>query len=80
MNCLLMGLIMNNDETIKFLTKKLEKDCTAITANMVITLIGKQRSEVSQIQVQLLRCQDIIKAQKKTIEKQVKELDRRRLP
>lgn len=70
---------MNNNNKTNEIISILENKADCITAFRVISLIKRQRSEVSQIRVQLLRCQDILKSQKKIIEKLIKTLDRRRL-
>ena len=50
----------------------------AIVANKIIQALKNQKREVLQVTDQLTRCQSIIVAQKKTIAKQGKKLDRRR--
>ena len=44
---------MNDDEAIELITEKLESECGAITANLVITLINKQREEITLLQKQM---------------------------
>jgi len=70
---------MNNDNETNEIISILENKADCSTAFRVISLIKRQRSEVSQIRVQLVRCQDIIASKEKTIAKQVKLLDRRRV-
>ena len=70
---------MNNDKETNEIISILENKADSITAFRTISLIKRQRSEVSQIRVQLARCQDIITSQKRVIAKQIKTLDRRRL-
>jgi len=46
---------MTNKQTIDFITKKLEKDCSAITATMVVELITSQQEEIERLKKDLAR-------------------------
>ena len=70
---------MNNDNETNEIISILENKADSITAFRVISLIKRQRREVSQIRVQLVRCQSILTSQKKKIAEQVRILDRRRI-
>jgi len=70
---------MNSNNEVNEIIAILENKADSITAFRTISLIKRQRREVSQIRVQLVRCQSIITSQKKTIAEQIKTLDRRRL-
>jgi len=54
MSYLLMELFkMNDDEAIDIIISRMQHNCCAITANMVITLIKKQREEIKLVNEQM---------------------------